>query len=83
MDAAGALTLDQPASTERPSLATLIGGLAALAISVAMIWLVTREIPVVLGFGSGVLALGGLALALARRAPTAPPVELALPDWSV
>lgn len=80
---AGALTSAEPAERERPGLISWIGGLAALVVSLAVIWMATRELPVVLGFGGGVLALGGLALALARRAPPALPVELALPDWSV
>lgn len=56
---------------------------AALAVSVLLLWIVTGETPVVLGFAGGVLALGALARALIlRKAPVAEQ-EYALPDWSV
>ncbi len=83
MDAAGALAVAAPAERHGFNLTAWFIGLSALAISLALIWLTTRELAVVLGFGGGVLALGGLAFSLARRAPPPPPVELALPDWSV
>src|SRR6188768_51891 len=82
MDSSG-LALAEPAERGRHNLTAWILGLAAVAVSMGVIWLATRELPVVLGFGGGVLALGGLALSLARRAPPLAPVELALPDWSV
>lgn len=55
----------------------------ALAVSVLLLWIVTGETPVVVGFAGGVLALGALARALIlRKAPVAEQ-EYALPDWSV
>ncbi len=56
---------------------------AGVAVSLALLWFVTRQPLVVAGFGGGVLALGGLAYALAQRRPPMKEPELALPDWSV
>ena len=55
----------------------------ALAVSVAVVWMVSGEPLVVVGFAAGAILLGGIAWAAAGRTP--PPVEpgLALPDWSV
>jgi two-component system, cell cycle sensor histidine kinase and response regulator CckA len=60
-----------------------IGVCAALAVSVVLLWYVTREPVLVAGFAGGVLALGAIALLLARREPPSAEPELALPDWSV
>jgi len=56
---------------------------AALALSVVLLWTVTRQPVLVAGFAGGVLALGALAVLLVRRrAPAAEP-DFSLPDWSV
>ncbi len=59
----------------------LIG--AGLAASLALLWFATGQALVVLGFGGGVLALGGLARNIALRDPPRLAAEYALPDWSV
>lgn len=57
--------------------------LAALALSLALVWLVSREPLVAAGFGAGALALGCFAYVLARRAPSAAEPQWAIPDWTV
>ena len=57
--------------------------LAALAVSLGLLWLVTREVLVVAAFAGGLIAVGALAWALARPREVARETEYALPDWSV
>ncbi|MEO5597865.1 MAG: ATP-binding protein [Novosphingobium sp.] len=57
--------------------------LAGLAASLALLWLVTHAVPVVAGFGGGVIALGAVAFLLGTRQRPEPVSEWALPDWSV
>ena len=59
------------------------GVAAALAISLALLWFITKEPLVVAGFGAGTLVLGAIALLLSRRGEPARELDLALPDWSV
>ena len=56
---------------------------AALALSLVLLWLVTRQPLVVAGFAGGLLALGALAVALGKRRAPERAAEFALPDWSV
>jgi two-component system cell cycle sensor histidine kinase/response regulator CckA len=56
---------------------------AALAVSLALLWLVTRQPLVVAGFAGGLIALGGIAWVIGNRRPAAAESEYALPDWSV
>ena len=56
---------------------------AALAVSLGMVWLATREVLVFAAFAGGLIALGGLAWLLARPKPAVQEAEYALPDWSV
>ena len=56
---------------------------AALAVSLALVWLATGEVLLFAAFAAGVIALGGLAWVLARPKPVQSQVEYALPDWSV
>jgi two-component system, cell cycle sensor histidine kinase and response regulator CckA len=83
MATAGAITTEPGEAGDRPPRAVWLVGLAALAVSLGVLWVATGEWLVLLGFGGGIMALGGLALALARRGPPEPVSELALPDWSV
>jgi len=55
----------------------------AIAASLVLLWIVTRQPVLVAGFAGGLLALGALATVLARRPAPPPELELALPDWSV
>jgi len=68
---------------ERAWLADLLLVAAAFAVSAAVLWFVTHELLVVLGFACGLIALAGMMLTLRRSAPPAQSAELALPDWSV
>ena len=52
-------------------------------LSLALLWYVTRQAPVVAAYGGGLIALGALAYRLAARRPAENEPELALPDWSV
>ncbi len=56
---------------------------AALAISLALLWFVTREPALVAAFGGGLIALGALARTVLSRHPAERTAEFALPDWSV
>ena len=56
---------------------------AAFAVSAAVLWFVTHEWLVVLGFGCGLVAVGGMFLTLRRSGPVEQTAALALPDWSV
>jgi two-component system cell cycle sensor histidine kinase/response regulator CckA len=56
---------------------------AALAASAAILWFVTREPLVVLGYSCGLLALGGIVWTLRRSGPVEQAAGLAMPDWSV
>ncbi|MBA3053656.1 MAG: response regulator [Sphingomonadales bacterium] len=56
---------------------------AGFTLSLVALWFATGEPAIVTGFGGGVVALGGLGWALARRRRSAPEPEWALPDWSV
>ncbi len=55
---------------------------AALAASLALVWLATRQPLAVAGFAAGLIALGGVAWVLRPR-ESAEASEYALPDWSV
>ncbi|MET0587149.1 MAG: ATP-binding protein [Novosphingobium sp.] len=59
------------------------GVLMALAISLGVLWFITKEPLVVAGFGAGALVLGTLAILLSRGREPERDAELALPDWSV
>jgi two-component system cell cycle sensor histidine kinase/response regulator CckA len=59
----------------------LVGG--ALAVSIALVWLVTRQPLVVASFGGGVLLLAALIRVAATRPVQAATAEIAEPDWSV
>ena len=56
---------------------------AALVVSVLLLWIVTGELAVVVGFTGGVIALGAVARALLLRKPAVVEQDYALPDWSV
>jgi len=56
---------------------------AALAGSIALVWIVTKQPAAVAVFGGGLLALGALAALLSRRRQPVAEPELAMPDWSV
>ncbi|MFN5244362.1 MAG: hybrid sensor histidine kinase/response regulator, partial [Novosphingobium sp.] len=56
---------------------------AALAVSLALVWLATGELLLLAAFAAGLIALGGLTWVLARPKPVESQVEYALPDWSV
>ncbi len=56
---------------------------AALAVSLALVWLATGEVLLLAAFAAGLIALGGLTWVLARPKPVESQVEYALPDWSV
>ena len=66
-----------------PALAEWALVLGGMALSALVLWLASHERLVVLGFCSGLVALGGLAWALRRGGTAEPAPELALPDWSV
>ncbi len=73
--------MSSEAPARRPADWLLVAG--ALAISLILIWTITRE-PLVAGaYGAGVVALGALAYAIARGRPATREAEFALPDWSV
>ncbi|MGH6787055.1 MAG: ATP-binding protein [Novosphingobium sp.] len=55
----------------------------ALALSLGLLWLATREPAVVAGFAGGLIALGALARVLSTRSAPPAAAEYALPDWSV
>jgi two-component system, cell cycle sensor histidine kinase and response regulator CckA len=56
---------------------------AALAISLVLVWLATKQVVVLAVFSGGLIAMGGLAWLLMRSKPAERAVEYALPDWSV
>jgi len=56
---------------------------AALAVSLGLLWLVTRQPALVAAFGGGLVAIGALAWTLGRQRVVAKEPEFALPDWSV
>ncbi|MEO6093470.1 MAG: ATP-binding protein [Novosphingobium sp.] len=71
------------AGTARRGLSDWLPVGAALLVSVALVWLITRE-PLVAGaFAGGLVTLGTLAAIVSLRRPAPAPVELAQPDWSV
>ncbi|MEO6716504.1 MAG: ATP-binding protein [Novosphingobium sp.] len=70
-------------SGKNPRLAEAAVVAAAFALSAAVLWFVTHELLVVLGFGCGLLVVGGMILALRRTDPAEQAPALALPDWSV
>ena len=57
-------------------------GLALLG-SFAIVWLATRELAAVTGFGAGLGILGLISWLWTRQAPSTAEPEYALPDWSV
>lgn len=70
-----------PAPARR--LSDWLGIAAAFLISVGIVWFATSEPLAVAGFAAGVVALGGIAATLTRRAPIEREPEFAMPDWSV
>ncbi len=56
---------------------------AALALSVLLIWLVTREALLVLSYGGALAVLGALAFLFARRQPAEAVQTASAPDWAV
>jgi two-component system cell cycle sensor histidine kinase/response regulator CckA len=56
---------------------------AALAGSVALVWFVTRQPVITLGFGGGVAGLGVLAVALSRVRAVQGVQTVSVPDWTV
>jgi two-component system cell cycle sensor histidine kinase/response regulator CckA len=56
---------------------------AGLAVSLGLVWLLTRDLLVTGAYGGALVALGALAGVLALRQPPERIPELALPDWSV
>jgi two-component system cell cycle sensor histidine kinase/response regulator CckA len=55
----------------------------AMAVSVAAVWFVSRNVLATAAFGAGLVALGALALVLSRRRVMPQESRTALPDWSV
>lgn len=55
----------------------------ALVVSVALIWLVTRQQIVVASYAGGLAVLGALAVLLSKSRPRKPAETAAMPDWSV
>ena len=56
---------------------------AALLASFAVVWLATRELAALAGFGAGLGILGVIGWLFTRQAPSKVEQEYALPDWSV
>ncbi len=56
---------------------------AAVLVSVVLVWLVTRQTLVTVGFAAGVVALGGLAAILSARPARETASDIVEPDWSV
>jgi two-component system, cell cycle sensor histidine kinase and response regulator CckA len=81
--AADTVELAPVAPRMRPPLGAWLLGVVALAVSLGVLWIATGEVLVLVGYAGGVLSLGGLALALARRGPPETVEDFALPDWSV
>lgn len=59
----------------------LLGG--ALLVSLLVVWIATRQVLAVAGFGAGIIALGAVAWSLGRPRSQEQSAEFALPDWSV
>lgn len=70
-----------PAPGARLSERLVLGG--ALLASLILVWLATRQLVALAAFAGGLGAFGAIVWALTRRAPKAPEIEYALPDWSV
>lgn len=76
--------MSAPAASRQPAPQgerILVG--AALILSLALVWFVTRNALVTAGFAAGLMALGGIGWLLARPRAVASEAEQALPDWSV
>ena len=56
---------------------------AGLVVSLALVWAVSGNPLLTIGYAAGLLALGGLGWALLRPRTAAQEIEHALPDWSV
>jgi two-component system, cell cycle sensor histidine kinase and response regulator CckA len=56
---------------------------AALLLSLGLLWLITRQAAAVAGFAGGLIALGALGWTVFARRPQEAAPEYALPDWSV
>ena len=76
--------MSAPAASRQPAPQgerILVG--AALIVSLALVWFVTRNALATIGFAAGLLALGGIGWLLSRPRAVASETEQALPDWSV
>ncbi|HQN53166.1 MAG TPA: hypothetical protein PLL44_01940, partial [Novosphingobium sp.] len=75
--------MSQPGAAPRGRRAeqALVG--AAVAVSLGLLWLVTRDPVLVAAFAGGVAVVGALAWSLGRPREQAREPEFALPDWSV
>jgi two-component system cell cycle sensor histidine kinase/response regulator CckA len=56
---------------------------SAIVVSAALVWLGAGQALAAIAFLAGVVALGGIAWAIARLRRAAPAPEFAMPDWSV
>jgi two-component system cell cycle sensor histidine kinase/response regulator CckA len=77
------VTASAPSQQQASGLPIWAGVIVALALSLGVLWFVTKEPLVVTGFAAGTLVLGTLAVLLSRRRDPVHEPELALPDWSV
>ncbi|MDE2596830.1 MAG: response regulator [Sphingomonadales bacterium] len=74
---------DAVPADSRKSGAALPLVVAGFVLSAVLLWFVSHQALVVLGFTGGIAVLGALAWAIALRQPAPPQTEFALPDWSV
>jgi two-component system cell cycle sensor histidine kinase/response regulator CckA len=54
-----------------------------VAVSILLVWLVSREPVVLAGYTAGLLALGGAMRLVTRKPPASQGIEFAQPDWTV
>ncbi|MGJ0238125.1 ATP-binding protein [Novosphingobium fluoreni] len=74
---------ERPAAAPRFRSSEILGVVAALVASAALVWFATRDGIATAAFIAGVLVLGTLAFLLLRRRPAEAEEEFASPDWSV